>query len=363
MSTASCPAPPYREMCASPGGPVLPASTVGRKLLSWIGLLRVIFRHPLPEFSRDGNPATGALLYNKAAGSFRFIDLGIIRPGRQPRHCSGLLPQEGDLLPTDAGASGCCLPGVHSERHLVRQLARRDQLLLRLARACPGYRPVFRVGSLDPNRIRVQQCSPHLRNLHGGTHCRLVCLTPVRLSRIARRRAYSNLRWTRCLLHRIHRSARLALCGNCPRPPSPTSLGGLGRRLMPDRTALFPTHLLGRTGHRHRSSTARSAASPNSQRYRGLRHGGSRRSPAGTVFLRPLAKLRLQPNGFGVQRRQCRSSGRSAGWSGPSPAIADPGHRRGHLLLHLANQKLEIRVGHGTQRAAFMSGSSMASPA
>ncbi len=31
----------------------------------------------LPEFSRDGN-TTGSLLYAKAAGSFRFIDLGII---------------------------------------------------------------------------------------------------------------------------------------------------------------------------------------------------------------------------------------------------------------------------------------------
>ena len=54
-----------------------------------------------------------------------------------------------------------------------------------------------------------------------------------------------------CLGHRIHRPARLALCGNFPRPSSPTSLGELGRCLMPDRAALFPSHLLGRTGHRH----------------------------------------------------------------------------------------------------------------
>ena len=32
----------------------------------------------LPEFSRDGNATAGSLLYTKAVGSFRFIDLGIV---------------------------------------------------------------------------------------------------------------------------------------------------------------------------------------------------------------------------------------------------------------------------------------------
>ncbi len=77
MSTASCPAPPYRE-CAYPPAilsyePRQWAVSCFRGFVFCV-LFSVIL---LPEFSRDGNPATGALLYNKAAGSFRFIDLGI----------------------------------------------------------------------------------------------------------------------------------------------------------------------------------------------------------------------------------------------------------------------------------------------
>src|ERR1019366_641942 len=176
-----------------------------------------------------------------------------------------LLPQDGDLLPASAGASGSGLPGVHHKRHLVRQLARRDQLLLRLAGARSRYRPVLCVGSLDPNEIRFQQCSPHLCHLHGSTHCRFICFAPGGLSRNARRRAHSHVRWPCCLGHRIHRPARLGLCGKLPRPSSPTPLGKLGRFLMPDRAALFPSHLLGRTGRWHASVAAGSAASSDTQ--------------------------------------------------------------------------------------------------
>ena len=77
MSTASCPAPPYRECAHLPAvlsyQPRRWAVSCFRGLVFCV-LFSVIL---VPEFSRDGNPATGALLYNKAAGSFRFIDLGI----------------------------------------------------------------------------------------------------------------------------------------------------------------------------------------------------------------------------------------------------------------------------------------------
>jgi O-Antigen ligase len=77
MSTSSCPASPYRETRYSPPVASYQPRQWARNCcrgLVFCFLFSVIL---LPEFGRDGN-ATASLLYAKAVGSLRFIDLAII---------------------------------------------------------------------------------------------------------------------------------------------------------------------------------------------------------------------------------------------------------------------------------------------
>jgi O-Antigen ligase len=77
MSTFACPASPFRENQCLPTAVYQPrqwAVNCCRGLVFCL-LFSVIL---LPEFSRAGNAASGSLVYARAIGSLRFIDLGII---------------------------------------------------------------------------------------------------------------------------------------------------------------------------------------------------------------------------------------------------------------------------------------------
>jgi O-Antigen ligase len=78
MSTLACPASPYRETRY-----FLPIASYEPRqwaVSCWRGLIFCLLFSVilLPEFSRDGNTTTASLVYAKAVGSWRFIDLGII---------------------------------------------------------------------------------------------------------------------------------------------------------------------------------------------------------------------------------------------------------------------------------------------